>query len=106
MYDSICSVSVRQCVDHITLGKRYDYISLLRLLYADADGLDWRISKKEMDMKHVEILSWFADDPRAPFSIHKFVKHGEISCAKSPGEWFGPAAASRCIQYPPLKPHK
>lgn len=50
-------------------------------------------------MKHVEILSWFADDPHAPFSIHKFVKHGEISCAKSPGEWFGPAAASRCIQY-------
>jgi Peptidase family C54 len=52
-----------------------------------------------MDMKHIEILSWFADDPRAPFSIHKFVRHGEISCAKAPGEWFGPAAASRCIQY-------
>jgi cysteine protease ATG4 len=50
-------------------------------------------------MKHVGILSWFADDPHAPFSIHKFVKHGEVSCAKSPGEWFGPAAASRCIQY-------
>jgi len=50
-------------------------------------------------MRHVEILSWFADDPHAPFSIHKFVKHGELSCAKAPGEWFGPAAASRCIQY-------
>jgi cysteine protease ATG4 len=62
------------------------------------DILEWRINGTELNMKHVEILSWFADDPPAPFSIHKFVKHGEVSCAKSPGEWFGPAAASRCIQ--------
>jgi cysteine protease ATG4 len=52
-----------------------------------------------MDLQHVEILSWFADDPNAPFSIHKFVQYGEIFCSKSPGEWFGPAAASRCIEF-------
>ena len=45
-----------------------------------------------------KILSQFADDPRAPFSIHKFVKHGEEACGKKPGEWFGPSAAARCIQ--------
>lgn len=60
---------------------------------------EWRRDQKELNMTHVEILSWFADDPKAPFSIYKFVKHGEISCLKAPGEWFGPSAASRCIQY-------
>ena len=63
------------------------------------DVLEWRINRTELDMKHVEILSYFEDNHHAPYSIHKFVKHGEVSCAKSPGEWFGPAAASRCIQY-------
>lgn len=40
----------------------------------------------------------FADDPRAPFSVHRFVQHGELACGKHPGEWFGPSAAGRCIQ--------
>lgn len=61
--------------------------------------VEWRKTKSELSKEYVEILSWFADHPDAPFSIHKFVKHGEISCATSPGEWFGPSAASRCIQY-------
>jgi cysteine protease ATG4 len=60
--------------------------------------VEWRKNKAELAMEHVKILSWFADNPDAPFSIHKFVRHGEVSCAKSPGEWFGPSAASRCIQ--------
>jgi cysteine protease ATG4 len=41
----------------------------------------------------------FADDPRAPFSIHRFVEHGAAACGKHPGEWFGPSATARCIQY-------
>lgn len=45
-----------------------------------------------------KILSWFADDPAAPFSIHKFVSHGASACGKHPGEWFGPSATARCIQ--------
>jgi len=44
------------------------------------------------------LLALFADDPRAPFSIHKFVRHGEVECGKNPGEWFGPSAAAMCIQ--------
>ncbi|KAK9328532.1 hypothetical protein V1520DRAFT_345839 [Lipomyces starkeyi] len=44
------------------------------------------------------IISWFADDPQAPFSIQNFVHHGWIACGKHPGEWFGPSAAARCMQ--------
>ncbi|KAK9452957.1 hypothetical protein V1511DRAFT_463330 [Dipodascopsis uninucleata] len=45
-----------------------------------------------------KVVSWFSDDPRAPFSIHRFVQQGYIACGKYPGEWFGPSAAARCIQ--------
>lgn len=46
-----------------------------------------------------EILPLFADDTRAPYSLHNFVNHGAAACGKYPGEWFGPSATARCIQY-------
>ncbi|EDN95087.1 hypothetical protein SS1G_10962 [Sclerotinia sclerotiorum 1980 UF-70] len=55
----------------------------------------WGCSSSNEERK---ILSLFADDPRAPYSIHKFVEHGASACGKHPGEWFGPSAAARCIQ--------
>ena len=57
----------------------------------------WRRGTKVNEEK--EILSLFADDPRAPYSIHSFVHHGASACGKYPGEWFGPSATARCIQY-------
>jgi cysteine protease ATG4 len=59
-------------------------------------GRSWRRGSHETEEK--SILSLFADDPAAPFSIHKFVAHGELACGKHPGEWFGPSATARCIQ--------
>lgn len=61
-------------------------------------GTDWRV--QDQTTKHDErpILSLFADDPQAPFSIHRFVEHGAAECGKYPGEWFGPSATARCIQ--------
>ena len=61
------------------------------------DLADWRRST-DPDAER-EILSLFADDPRAPYSLHNFVKHGAVACGKYPGEWFGPSATARCIQY-------
>jgi cysteine protease ATG4 len=60
--------------------------------------VDWRL--QDLQTKHAErpILSLFADDPQAPFSIHRFVQHGAAECGKYPGEWFGPSATARCIQ--------
>lgn len=59
-------------------------------------GRDWRTGQKPEAEK--ELLSLFADDPSAPFSIHRFVSHGAAACGKHPGEWFGPSATARCIQ--------
>ncbi|ORY84439.1 hypothetical protein BCR37DRAFT_269596 [Protomyces lactucae-debilis] len=44
------------------------------------------------------ILRLFADDERAPFSIHRFMEHGAAACDKPAGQWFGPQAASQCIK--------
>ncbi|KAH8661351.1 putative cysteine protease atg4 [Tricladium varicosporioides] len=59
-------------------------------------GRDWR--RTSNDLEERKILSLFADDPKAPFSIHNFVEHGATACGKHPGEWFGPSATARCIQ--------
>lgn len=61
-------------------------------------GRDWRYQSDPLAVEHSNILSLFADDPKAPFSIHRFVEHGAAVCGKYPGEWFGPSAAARCIQ--------
>ncbi|MCJ1378010.1 Cysteine protease atg4 [Xylographa soralifera] len=59
-------------------------------------GRAWRRGARKQDER--ELLALFADDPKAPFSIHKFVEHGAAACDKHPGEWFGPSATARCIQ--------
>lgn len=58
--------------------------------------IDWR--KGQSPEAEAKLLSLFADDPAAPFSIHRFVEHGASACGKHPGEWFGPSATARCIQ--------
>ena len=59
-------------------------------------GREWR--RGEQSEKEQKLLSLFADDTSAPFSIHRFVDHGASACGKHPGEWFGPSATARCIQ--------
>ncbi|KAK2816757.1 hypothetical protein FQN49_008014 [Arthroderma sp. PD_2] len=59
-------------------------------------GREWRRGTQAQEES--DLLSLFADHPRAPFSIHRFVQHGATACGKCPGEWFGPSAAARCIQ--------
>jgi len=59
-------------------------------------GRDWRTGQQQQAER--DLLSLFADDPSAPFSIHRFVSHGAAACGKHPGEWFGPSATARCIQ--------
>ncbi|KAK6582611.1 hypothetical protein PZA11_005019 [Diplocarpon coronariae] len=59
-------------------------------------GREWRRGSASREER--KIISLFADDPKAPYSIHKFVEHGAAACGKHPGEWFGPSATARCIQ--------
>ncbi|EHA50011.1 cysteine protease ATG4 [Pyricularia oryzae 70-15] len=58
-------------------------------------GRSWRRGQAPDEER--KLLSLFADDPRAPYSIHNFVAHGAAKCGKYPGEWFGPSATARCI---------
>lgn len=58
-------------------------------------GREWRRSNGADER---DLLSLFADDSSAPFSIHRFVEHGAAACGKHPGEWFGPSATARCIR--------
>lgn len=64
-------------------------------------GRDWRKKYGTSDrppQEEASIISLFADDPRAPFSIHRFVQHGASACGKRPGQWFGPSATASCIK--------
>ncbi|SCW03942.1 LAFE_0H02432g1_1 [Lachancea fermentati] len=63
-------------------------------------GRSYRIHTDEelLDVGELELISWFEDNRRAPFSLHKFVEKGLLLSGKTPGEWFGPSAASRSIQ--------
>ncbi len=59
-------------------------------------SLDWRRGSKQAEEQL--LLALFADDPKAPFSLHRFVEYGASACGKHPGEWFGPSATASCIQ--------
>ncbi|KAG5984857.1 hypothetical protein E4U55_002936 [Claviceps digitariae] len=59
-------------------------------------GREWRRGALPDEERH--LISLFADDPQAPYSIQNFVKNGEKLCGKFPGQWFGPSATARCIQ--------
>ncbi|AGO10265.1 AaceriABL191Wp [[Ashbya] aceris (nom. inval.)] len=61
-------------------------------------GRDFRIDDSSADERELRIIKWFEDDPKYPFSLHKFVQEGFSLSGKKPGEWFGPSATSRSIQ--------
>lgn len=73
-----------------TLEAKFLPINFLNIL------LDWRTGNNSSQER--KLISLFADDPEAPFSLHRFVGHGAAQCGKHPGEWFGPSATARCIQ--------
>lgn len=62
-------------------------------------GRQWRLYEScEDDLKkHWDIVSLFADSPRARFSVHNYVLYAAKYCGKKPGEWFGPSNAAKSI---------
>lgn len=98
-----CMIRSGQCVLANTLA-------LLRLGRSKSGGgtpwkcvcpnlhiIGWR--RGSCHPKEGEILRLFADDHAAPFSIHRFVEHGAAACGTYPGQWFGPSATAKCIEY-------
>ena len=97
LHDSVRAVLTREYAGASVSGQRYDRANLDFFPWRMLTGvLDWR--RGENPSGERQVLSLFADDPRAPFSIHRFVEHGAEACGKHPGEWFGPSATALCIQ--------
>lgn len=54
---------------------------------------------KDKSPTHDKIIDMFMDEPRAPFSLHNFIKvASELPLKVKPGQWFGPNAASLSIK--------
>jgi hypothetical protein len=50
----------------------------------------------------MQMMQWFADDPKEPFSLHR-IAHAGLKYGKNVGEWFGPSTMAQVLEYAPSR---